>query len=105
AAEGIVISDPAGVILDVNEAFCRITGYSRDEAVGQKTNLLSSGRHSKEFYANMWRDLVESGHWSGEIWNRRKDGRVFPEMLTISAVRDSTCQTQQYVALFSDITT
>jgi diguanylate cyclase (GGDEF)-like protein/PAS domain S-box-containing protein len=105
AAEGIVIADPSGVILDVNEAFCRITGYSRDEAVGQKTNLLRSGRHSRKFYANMWRDLIESGHWSGEIWNRRKDGRVFPEKLTISAVRDSTCNTQQYVALFSDITT
>ncbi len=52
----------------------------------------------------MWRDLIESGHWSGEIWNRRKDGRVFPEMLTITAVRDSAGNTQQYVALFSDIT-
>jgi diguanylate cyclase (GGDEF)-like protein/PAS domain S-box-containing protein len=104
AAEGIVISDQTGVILDVNDAFTRITGYDRDEAVGQKTNLLRSGRHSKEFYANMWRDLIESGHWSGEIWNRRKDGRVFPEMLTITAVRDGSGKTQQYVALFSDIT-
>ncbi len=104
ASEGIVISGSTGVILDVNEAFTRITGYSRDEAIGQRTSLLRSGRHSKEFYANMWRDLIESGHWSGEIWNRRKDGRVFPEMLTITAVRDSTGNTQQYVALFSDIT-
>jgi diguanylate cyclase (GGDEF)-like protein/PAS domain S-box-containing protein len=103
ASEGIVISDPAGMILDVNDAFSRITGYSRDEAVGQRTNLLRSGRQNKEFYANMWRDLVESGHWSGEIWNRGKDGRVFPEMLTITAVRDSAGNTQQYVALFSDI--
>ena len=104
ASEGIVISDPTGVILDVNDAFTRITGYSRDEAVGQGTNLLRSGRQSKEFYANMWRDLIESGHWSGEIWNRGKDGRVFPEMLTITAVRDSAGNTRQYVALFSDIT-
>jgi diguanylate cyclase (GGDEF)-like protein/PAS domain S-box-containing protein len=103
ASEGIVISDPAGIILDVNDAFTRITGYSRNEAVGLRTSLLRSGRHSKEFYANMWRDLIESGHWSGEIWNRRKDGRIFPEMLTITAVRDSAGNTQQYVALFSDI--
>ena len=103
ASEGIVIADPAGTILDVNDAFTRITGYSRDEAVGSRTNLLRSGRHSKEFYANMWRDLIESGHWSGEIWNRGKDGRIFPEMLTITAVRDSAGNTQQYVALFSDI--
>ncbi len=104
ASEGIVISDPAGIILDVNDAFTRITGYRRDEAVGLRTNLLRSGRQNKEFYANMWRDLIESGHWSGEIWNRRKDGRVFAEMLTITAVRDSAGNTQQYVALFSDIT-
>jgi diguanylate cyclase (GGDEF)-like protein/PAS domain S-box-containing protein len=103
ASEGIVISDPAGIILDVNDAFTRITGYSREEAVGLRTSLLRSGRHSKEFYANMWRDLIESGHWTGEIWNRRKDGRIFPEMLTITAVRDSAGNTQQYVALFSDI--
>ena len=105
ASEGIVIADPAGTILDVNDAFTRITGYSRDEAVGSRTSLLQSGRHSKEFYANMWRDLIESGHWSGEIWNRGKDGRIFPEMLTITAVRDSAGNTQQYVALFSDIST
>jgi len=103
AAEGIVISDPTGHILDVNEAFTRITGYSREEAIGRKTNLLLSGRHDREFYDNMWRDLVESGHWSGEIWNRCKDGRIFPEMLTISAVRNKAGEVERYVALFSDI--
>ncbi len=103
ASEGIVISDPSGIILDVNDAFTQITGYTREEAVGRNSNLLRSGRQGKEFYANMWRDLIESGHWSGEIWNRAKDGRIFPEMLTITAVRDKTGNTQQYVALFSDI--
>jgi diguanylate cyclase (GGDEF)-like protein/PAS domain S-box-containing protein len=103
ASEGIVITDPAGEILDVNEAFTQITGYSREDAVGRNSNLLRSGRQGKEFYANMWRDLIESGHWSGEIWNRAKDGRIFPEMLTITAVRDKSGDTQQYVALFSDI--
>jgi diguanylate cyclase (GGDEF)-like protein/PAS domain S-box-containing protein len=105
AAEGIVISDSSGIILDVNDAFSEITGYSREEAVGRRTNLLNSGRHGKEFYANLWHDLIESGHWSGEIWNRAKDGRIFAEMLTITAVRDKAGKTQQYVALFSDITT
>ncbi len=104
ASEGIVISDPAGIILDVNEAFTQITGYSRDEAVGCSTSLLKSGRQGKEFYANLWRDLIECGHWSGEIWNRAKDGRIFAETLTITAVCDHTGKTQQYVALFSDIT-
>ncbi|WP_348264102.1 EAL domain-containing protein [Telmatobacter sp. DSM 110680] len=103
AAEGIVITDPSGIILDVNDAFTQITGYSREEAVGMSSNLLRSGRQGREFYANMWRDLIESGHWSGEIWNRAKDGRIFPELLTITAVRDNAGVTQQYVALFSDI--
>jgi len=104
ASEGIAIADPRGTILDVNQAFTRITGYSREEAVGRSTNLLRSGRHGREFYDNMWRDLLENGHWSGEIWNRAKDGRVFAELLSINAVRDKTGQTERYVALFCDIT-
>lgn len=104
SSEGIVISDPSGVILDVNDAFSRITGYSREEAVGRRTSLLRSGRHGKEFYDNMWHDLLDTGQWSGEIWNRAKDGRIFAEMLTITAVRDKLGNTQQYVALFSDLT-
>jgi diguanylate cyclase (GGDEF)-like protein/PAS domain S-box-containing protein len=104
ASEGIVIANPSGTILDVNDAFTRITGYSRAEAVGQSTNLLRSGRHGREFYDNMWRDLTETGHWTGEIWNRVKDGRVFAELLTITAVRDKAGKTQRYLALFCDIT-
>src|SRR5262249_16572 len=104
ASEGIVISDSSGVILDVNEAFTQITGYTRDEAVGRKTSLLRSGRHGKEFYDNMWHDLIETGRWSGEIWNRAKDGRVFAERVTSTAVRDKGGNIERYVALFSDIT-
>ena len=104
ASEGIVIANPKGQILDVNDAFTRITGYTRAEAVGRSTNLLRSGRHGREFYDNMWHDLIESGHWSGEIWNRAKDGRVFAELLTITAVRDKSGNTERYVALFCDIT-
>jgi diguanylate cyclase (GGDEF)-like protein/PAS domain S-box-containing protein len=104
AREGIMITDARGSIVDVNETFTRITGFSREEAVGQNPRMLNSGRQSTEYYAAMWRALLESGQWSGEVWNRRKDGEVYAEMQTVSAVRDSAGQTQNYVALFSDIT-
>jgi len=104
AREGIFITNAEGVILDVNQMFTRITGFSRAEAIGETPRLLSSGRHDKSFYMSLWFDLIDKGHWAGEIWNRRKDGTLFPEMLTISAVRDHRGKTLQYVALFSDIT-
>ena len=104
AREGITITDASGSILDVNEAFTRITGYGREEAIGQNPRMLQSGRQDRSFYAAMWDALREKGHWSGEVWNRRKDGEVFAEMLTISSVKDSTGTVQRYVALFSDIT-
>jgi diguanylate cyclase (GGDEF)-like protein/PAS domain S-box-containing protein len=105
AREGIMITGANGEIVDVNEAFTRITGFERDEVLGRNPRLLSSGRHDKEFYDAMWRDLLEQGHWYGELWNRRKNGEIYPEMQTIGAVRDAAGNTQQYVALFSDITT
>jgi diguanylate cyclase (GGDEF)-like protein/PAS domain S-box-containing protein len=104
ASEGITITDVNGNILDVNDAFTRITGYSREEVVGKNPRILNSGRQTREFYSEMWNKLLLKGHWAGEIWNRAKDGRVYAEMLTISAVRDAAGQTQQYVAMFSDIT-
>ncbi len=91
-------------IMDVNEAFTRITGYSRDEVLGKNPHILSSGRHDAAYFATMWRSLSEQGYWSDEIWNRRKSGEVFAERLTISAVTDATGSVQHYVALFSDIT-
>lgn len=102
--EGILITQADATITDVNDAFVRITGYSRDEVLGQNPRLLSSGRQDKAFYEAMWRELLGTGHWRGEIWNRRKDGEVFAEMLTISAVPDSRGQVQQYVAIFNNIT-
>ena len=103
AREGIMITDAKGNIVDVNDTFTRITGFSRDEALGQNPRMLNSGRQPPEYYAAMWRALLETGHWTGEVWNRRKDGEVYAEMQTVSAVRDAAGQTQNYVALFSDI--
>lgn len=104
ALEGIMITAPDATIVDVNAAFTRITGYSRDEAIGQNPRMLKSGRQDMGFYGGMWHNLADQGHWSGEVWNRRKNGEVYAELLTISAVRDAHGKTQQYVALFSDIT-
>lgn len=104
AREGIMVTSARGLILDVNEAFTRITGYEREEAIGRSPSILSSGRQGKGFYVALWRDLVERGYWSGEIWNRRKTGEMYAELLTISAIRDEHGATAQYVALLSDIT-
>jgi diguanylate cyclase (GGDEF)-like protein/PAS domain S-box-containing protein len=104
AREGILITDASGIIIDVNESFSRITGYSRDEALGQTPSILRSGHQSPEFYQTMWAVLSRDGQWYGEIWNRRKNGEVYAEMLNISAVPDHQGQVKNYVALFSDIT-
>jgi len=104
AREGIMVTGPDGTIVDVNQAFSRITGYGRDEVLGRNPHLLSSGRQSREFYAAMWQDLREQGYWEGEVWNRRKDGMVYAQLQTISAVRNAAGVARQYVALFSDIT-
>jgi diguanylate cyclase (GGDEF)-like protein/PAS domain S-box-containing protein len=104
AREGITITNTEGIIINVNDAFTRITGYSREEAIGQNPRVLKSERHDAAFYAEMWRSLAEAGHWRGEIWNRRKNGVVYPELLTISAVRDERGDTHHYMALFADIT-
>jgi diguanylate cyclase (GGDEF)-like protein/PAS domain S-box-containing protein len=104
AREGILITGADGAIIEVNDVFCQSTGYSREEVVGRNPRILNSGRQGKEFYESMWRTLLESGHWSGEIWNRSKVGHIYPGMLTISAVLDERGAVQHYVALFSDIT-
>ncbi|MFZ4626496.1 MAG: putative bifunctional diguanylate cyclase/phosphodiesterase, partial [Rhodoferax sp.] len=104
AREGIMITAPDATIIDVNETFTHITGYARDEVLGQSPRMLNSGRHGADFYTGMWQSLSAQGYWSGEIWNRRKSGEVFAEIQTISAVHDSQGTLQHYVALFSDIT-
>ena len=104
AREAISITDAQGSIIDVNAAFSRITGYERAEVLGKNPRVLQSGRQSPAYYAAMWRSLTYSGYWAGEIWNRRKNGEVFAELLTISAVKNAAGVTQNYVALFTDIT-
>ena len=104
AREGIVITDTAGAIVDVNEAFCRITGHSREDVLGANPRILNSGRQDAAFYEAMWHSICKTGYWSGEIWNKRKNGEVYAEILTISAVRDAGQQVKNYVALFTDIT-
>ena len=90
--------------MDVNATFTDITGYTRDEILGLKPSFLHSGRHESDFYATLWHQLIDKGHWYGEIWNRRKNGDIFIELLTISAVLDGRGKTRHYVGLFSDIT-
>ncbi|MCV2361016.1 diguanylate cyclase [Paucibacter sp. TC2R-5] len=104
ALEGIMITDPDGSIIDVNETFCLITGYSRAEVLGQNPRLLGSGRHDRAFFAEFWNTLLSQGMWTGELWNRRKNGELYAQMQTISAVHDEQGQVKQYVTLFSDVT-
>ncbi|QTL37715.1 EAL domain-containing protein [Pseudoalteromonas viridis] len=102
--EGIMTTNANLEITAVNPAFTRITGYPEQEVLGKKPNLLSSGRHDKRFYEHMWHTLETKGEWAAEIWNRRKDGTIYPEWLAISAVEDEQGQVQQYIAVLSDMT-
>ncbi len=102
--EGITITDREGTILLVNPAFTDITGYAPGEVLGANPRILRSDRHPPEFYKAMWHDLIETGQWQGEIWNRRKSGEAYPEWLSISAITDGRGTTTHYVAVFHDIT-
>lgn len=104
AREGILITAADGAIIDVNEAFTRISGYRRDEVLGRNPRMFGSGQQSKEFYAALWRDLAEQGHWYGELRNRHKNGEIYISLQTISAVVDAQGMAQHYVSLLSDIT-
>lgn len=101
--EAIMVTDAQANIVAVNPAFCRITGYSEAEVLGKNPRILNSNRHDKAFHQAVWQSLSSYGSWAGEIWNRRKNGDVFPEWQTISSVKDDTGKVTQYVAVFSDL--
>ncbi|WP_373036379.1 PAS domain S-box protein [Sulfurimonas sp.] len=102
--EGILISDKDNNIVDVNEAFTTITGYSRDDVLGKKPNILKSNRHDKKFYSKFWESLNRDGVWKGELWNRRKNGAEYVENATISVIYDNNKNVQNYISMFTDIT-
>lgn len=104
AQEGIMITDAEGTILYVNPAFTAITGYTEEEVRGKNPRLLKSGRHDAFFYRQMWESVRRTGQWRGEIWNRRKNGEIYPEWLTISAIKNEKGRITHYVAVFTDIT-
>jgi diguanylate cyclase (GGDEF)-like protein/PAS domain S-box-containing protein len=103
AREGIIITDATGIIIDVNDAFVLVTGYQRDEVLGKNPSILNSKRQSPMFYKQLWESLADKGYWCGEIWNKRKNQEIYPEILTISAVHDEAGKVKNYVALFTDI--
>lgn len=102
--EGILVTDANNVILRVNRAFTKVTGYSAEDAIGKTPSLLTSGYHDADFYDNMWTSINEMGIWEGEVWNRRKNGEVYPEHLIITAVKDNAGVVTNYVATLNDIT-
>ncbi len=103
-ADAVMVVDVEGVIVAVNPAFTQITGYTEGEAVGKHSSLTRSERHDEAFYQTMWDELIASGFWRGELWRRRKNGEIYLEWLTISAVRDTHALTTHYVGVCSDIT-
>lgn len=103
-AEGAIITDPSGRILWVNDAFCRISGYTREEVIDRNPRLLKSGRHDAAFYRQLWGQLTRIGHWRGELWNRRKNGEVYPEEISIQALRGPDGAIRRFISIFSDIT-
>ena len=101
--EGVVVTDAHSRILSVNAAFTRLLGYTEDELLGKTPRVFKSGRHDQAFYEAMWAALLDTGHWQGEIWNRRKNGEIFPEHMSLSAVRDPAGEITHYVCMFTDI--
>ncbi|HNF64189.1 MAG TPA: EAL domain-containing protein [Plasticicumulans sp.] len=103
-SEGIMITDAHLHLVAVNPAFTAITGYRSEDAIGQRPTLIASGRHGQDFYRQMWRELQAHGEWHGELWNRRRSGEVYPELLHIHVVQDDAGHVTHYVGIFSDIT-
>jgi diguanylate cyclase (GGDEF)-like protein/PAS domain S-box-containing protein len=102
-SQGIIITDTAPAIIAINRAFTEINGYTAEDVRGRNPNLLQSGRHEQGFYTALWSELLAQGHWRGEIWNRRKDGEIFPQWVNINAVRSESGITTHYIGVFSDL--
>ncbi len=104
SSEAIMITDPNNKIISTNRAFTKITGYTAQEVVGENPKLLGSGRHPKPFYVAMWEAILTTGEWQGEIWDRKKNGEIYPKWLSITSVKDDCGNLLHYIGLFSDIT-
>ena len=102
--DGVIITDLTGEIISVNPGFCEITAYAASEAIGRNPRFLQSGRHDRPFYQAMWASLVQTGHWQGEVWNRRADGEIYLQWATLSVVRDEQGRPSHYVGVFTDLT-
>jgi diguanylate cyclase (GGDEF)-like protein/PAS domain S-box-containing protein len=102
-ADGIIVTDAARRIVSVNKSYCSITGYEAADLIGRTPRIFQSGRHDAAFYEEMWNSILAHGHWRGELWSRRRNGEVFPEMLSIGAVKDRTGTTTHYVGVSTDI--
>ena len=102
--EGIMVTDAANRIIQVNQSLLQMLGYKEEEVIGNTPAMFASGRHDESFYRQMWQDLKEQGHWQGEVWNRRKNGEIYPELLSINTILDASQHVSHYVAVFADIT-
>ncbi|BCM24799.1 EAL domain-containing protein [Methyloradius palustris] len=101
--EGIMVTDENSRIMMVNSAFTDITGYDSEEVINLSPKLLNSGRHDDSFFSDLWDILIQTGHWQGEMWNRRKNGEVYPQLMSISSIKNELGDTTNYVAVFADI--
>lgn len=102
--EAILITDAHAKILETNEAFSRITGYSKEEVYGKTPRIMKSDRHDEDFFRELWQTLIKTGHWQGEIWDRKKSGEIFPKWLNMSSIKNEKGETTYYIGIFSDIT-
>jgi NNP family nitrate/nitrite transporter-like MFS transporter len=102
--QGILVTDVSGNIRTINPAFTKLTGFEKEDVIGQNPSIMKSGRQSPDFYRKMWQEIKEKGMWQGEIWNKRKNGEEYLQWLNISAVQDDTGEVVRYVGTFTDIT-
>jgi len=105
ASDGVIITDKDNKIIEVNQAFIKSFGYRFEEVMGKNPNILSSGRHDQQYYQKMWNEILDNGHWNGEIWNKRSNGEIFPEWMSVTAIYNDKKEIQNYLAIFNDRST